>query len=254
LISGMVLSLGSILIKRNWADYVYPFLDKMNMIDPVGHFLEVVSKPLNPYIVWKMDAIKCPINSYEFYFMIMMICLVLYCVVSKLTCKTPFNLDRMLHRGIYNLDGENKEQLKWTWKNVYKKLLGITNEYTTGDKVIAWAFFLYNFIYAFIGTFLMMLIWNWISPWPHEWWGHYFFIVYLVVPATMAFISTFWLGIGGVIDLFKLFRDLEARTVDDLDNGVVEGNVSISDRAKFETAERERILKAAQNKENKENK
>ena len=249
LISGMVLSIVSILIKRNWADYVYPFLDKMNFVEPVGHFLTIISKPFNPYIVWKMNAIKCPINSYEFYFMIMLICLVLYCVVSKLTCKEPFNLERMLHRGIYNLDGEKKEKLTWCWKNLYKKFLGITNEYTTGDKVIAWAFFIYTFIYVFLGTFIIMLIWNWISPWPQEWWGHYFLVVYLVVPGIMSVISTLWFSICGVIDLFRLFRDLEARKVDDLDNGVVEGNVSISDKAKFEAAERARAVKAPQEKD-----
>ena len=37
--------------------------------------------------------------------------------------------------------------------------------------------------------------------------------------------------------MFRLFRDLEKRTVDPLDNGAVEGNVSLSDKAKFSEAE-----------------
>ena len=37
--------------------------------------------------------------------------------------------------------------------------------------------------------------------------------------------------------MYKLFRDLEKRIVDPLDNGAVEGNVSLSDKAKFSEAE-----------------
>ncbi len=43
-----------------------------------------------------------------------------------------------------------------------------------------------------------------------------------------------WFLIGGVIDLRALFRDLAARSDNPLDNGVVEGHVSIVDKAKFE--------------------
>ena len=80
----------------------------------------------------------------------------------------------------------------------------------------------------------MVLIWNAFSPWPIEWWGHYFFIVQLLVPGVVAVISTFWFGIGGVADMRRLFRDLKKREVDHLDNGVVEGNISISEKARME--------------------
>ena len=39
--------------------------------------------------------------------------------------------------------------------------------------------------------------------------------------------------IGGTIDLFRLFRDLEHREADALDNGQVDGNVSLADRERF---------------------
>jgi solute:Na+ symporter, SSS family len=239
LITGMVMSVGGILIKRNWADMVYPWLKEENLIEPVGKFLSAVSKPLNPYVVWEMDPVKFPINSYEFYFITMMVTLFLYCVVSYLTMKKPFNLDRMLHRGIYNLDHDKKERLQWSFRTVFNKLLGVTKEYTTGDKVIAWAFFLYSFIWGFVITFIAVIIWNVFSPWPLKWWGTYFFVVYLVIPGIMAAISTFWFGIGGFIDLRRLFRDLKARAGNPLDNGQVDGHVSIVDKAQFEELEHE---------------
>ena len=237
LITGMLMSIGGIFIQRNWADLVYPWLDQVNLVEPVGKFLSAVSKPLNPYIVWEMDPVKFPINSYEFYFITMLVTLFLYCVVSYLTMKEPFNLDRMLHRGIYNIDGDKKERLRWSVRTIFNKMLGITKEHTTGDKVIAWSFFFYSFVWSFVCTFIVVVAWNALSPWPIKWWGRYFFIVYMLVPGIMAVISTFWFGIGGFIDLFRLFRDLKARIANPLDNGQVDGHVSLADKAKFEELE-----------------
>ncbi|NMA41784.1 MAG: sodium:panthothenate symporter [Oligosphaeraceae bacterium] len=236
--TGMVMGILGIFVRYKWAQLIYPWIDKMGWVDGLDKFLVMVSKPFNPYIVWKMDAVKFPINSYEYYFITMMITLFLYIVVSYLTLKEPFNLDRMLHRGIYNVEGENKERLKWSFGTVFSKLLGITKEYTLGDRFIAWSFFLYSFVYGFLIIFVGVIIWNAVSPWPIEWWGKYFLIVYMIVPGCVAAISTFWFCIGGLVDLKRLFKDLKARVADPLDNGRVEGNVSLADMAKFEEAER----------------
>ncbi|MDD5727535.1 MAG: hypothetical protein PHV59_03130 [Victivallales bacterium] len=55
----------------------------------------------------------------------------------------------------------------------------------------------------------------------------------------LTIISIFWFGIGGGIDLFRLFRDLKDRVVNPLDNGQVEGHVSLADKAQFEELEHE---------------
>jgi solute:Na+ symporter, SSS family len=44
-------------------------------------------------------------------------------------------------------------------------------------------------------------------------------------------ISTVWFMIGGVLDIRQLFRDLAARVDNPLDDGRVEGHVSLMDRA-----------------------
>ena len=237
LIVGMVLSLESILVKRNWADMVYPWLDSNGFVEPIGNFLTSVSSPFNPYVVWEMNPVKFPINSYEIFFIISLITLFLYIVVSYFTMKEPFNLDRMLHRGKYNIDRENKETFKFTFHHIFSKILGITKEYSTGDKVIAYACFLQSFVWKFLCAFVGVVIWNIIAPWPLEWWGTYFFIILIVVPLCLTIISVFWFGIGGFIDLFRLFRDLKGRVANPLDNGQVEGHVSLADKAEFEKLE-----------------
>lgn len=241
LLSGMFISFFTIMIQRNWPNAVYPFLVRHNWQDAVGKFLETVSRPMSPWIEWHMDAVKCPINSYEFYFITMLITVILYIVVSYATCKEPFNLERMLHRGKYNVANEYKSQEKMSWAPMalVRRMVGITPEYTKGDKFIAWFYFVYTFGYSFLGSFLLVAIWNYVTPWPLEWWGHYFLIVTLIIPGIMAFVSTFWFGIGGVVDIIRMFKELKNRIINPLDNGLVEGGMAVADKTQLENVDKE---------------
>ena len=239
LLSGMILALMFIFLQRSWASLVYPWLVSNQWDAAVGNFLSTCSGPFEPWIVWRMTPHKFPINSYEVNFIIMIFCLFAYIFGSLVTYKGPYNLDRLLHRGIYNTDGDNKVQFKWTFRNVFKKMIGITPEFTTGDKIITWSVFIYSFIYKFLLAFVLVVVWNIFSPWKPEWWGHYFFVIYLGVPLVAAFFTTFWFVIGGIMDMRRLFHDLEQRVVNPLDNGQVEGNVALSDIAVFSQKEAE---------------
>lgn len=227
---GIVFSGGGILVQRNWAGTIYPWLERMGWQEHVGAVLETVSRPFHPYVVWRMDAIKFPINSYELLFLAMLLGIVAYCGVSLLTFKGKFDLDRMLHRGRYR-DGDGGELRKpaLNFRSLFSRLIGIDGNYTRGDKVIAWSVFGYSFVYSFIVMFLGVFIWNAISPWPVQWWSWYFFIFCLVMPGIASCVSTVWFMIGGVIDLRRMLRDLAARTDNPLDDGRVEGHVSLAD-------------------------
>ena len=238
LFTGIFIGGGGMLVKRNWADHVYPWLDKMHWAEPLGRFLERVSRPFNPIIKWEMTPIDFPINSYELTFMTICISIILYVVISKLTCKEPFNLERMLHRGKYAIDGEVKTQMQWTLRNVFAKLIGITPAYTRGDKIIAYMLFFYSIVYGFLIMFVSVVIWNVISPWPLNWWSNYYFVSLLLVPCCVAAITAVWYGIGGFVNLLQLFRDLKQRVINPLDNGRVEGNMSLADKAQLEAADK----------------
>ena len=56
----------------------------------------------------------------------------------------------------------------------------------------------------------------------------------------MAAITAVWFGIGGVIDLRRMFIDLETRTINVLDDGRVEGNMSLADKAQLEAVDKEK--------------
>lgn len=233
LITGSVISVSGILFQRNWAASIYPWLAKHHLVDKLDHLLRTISTPFSPYIVWRMDEVKFPINSQEIFFTAMMLSVCAYVIGSLIAYRKPFNLERMLHRGKYSIDGERKIKSPTTWKNIYGKLIGITPDYTLGDKVIAWSTFIYTFIYGFIFVFCGAIIFNLISPRPLAWWSRYFLITSLVVPCIIAAISTVWFSIGGIVDLRRLFVDLAIRKNNPLDDGRVEGHVSLMDVEAF---------------------
>ena len=229
LIFGSGTALAAIFIQRGWAKVVYPFLDNHGWVDSVSWFLTKVSGPLNPYIVWEMNPVKCPINSMEFYFMAMVIGTIGYIAGSLLAKSKPYNLDRLLHRGKYNIDGYEEVRSAWTLKSAFGKIIGITPDYTRGDRFIAWGMFVYTFIYNFGFVFLLTLVWNNISPWPIQWWSTYYFIIYLVITPIIGVIATIWFTWGGIKDIRQLFKDLAKRIDNPLDDGRVEGHVSLAE-------------------------
>jgi len=239
LLSGMTINLFGALIQRNWADRIYPFLEQMGWVEGIGDFLSTVSRPFNPYIVWEMNRLRFPINSYEIYFIAMSVSLIVYCTVSWLTYRRPFNLDRLLHRGKYAIEGEKKIHSAWTLRTVFSKLIGITPEYTLGDKILAWSVFSYSLIYKFLFAFVLVVILNVLGIWKVEWWGHYFLVVFLIVPGTAALITAVWFGFGCTRDLIRMFHDLKNRVANPLDNGMVEGHVAIAEKARLDQIDKD---------------
>lgn len=219
IILGSGTSLLGLIFQRNWAQSIYPMLEQMGIVEPLDSFLQTVSSPFSPWIEWSMDPVKFPINSFEVFFISMVLSLGGYIAGSYLTYK-PYNLDRLLHRGIY-ADAPTPPKERWTLRNIFSKIIGITDEYTRGDKIIAYSVFGYSFVYQIGIAFVTIVIWNAISPWPNEWWTIKFFITALVIPAIVGIISTVWFMIGGIRDARRLFIDLEKRVEDPDDNGQV---------------------------------
>jgi len=233
LIFGSGTSLAGIALQQNWSERVYPWLVETGNLQYVTKLFEKVNSLCSPYVVWEMNPVKFPINSFEIYFLAMVFGCAAYVIGSFATLRHPFNLDRMLHRGEYS-DGESVEtKSPWTWKNVYGKLVGIDDEYTTGDKIIAWSVFWFSIVFHFGIMFVGVAIWNWISPWPASWWSMYFYVNIIVVGVIVGVVSTVWFMVGGIIDMRRLYRDLAARVNDPLDDGWVDGHVSRADKARL---------------------
>ena len=235
LVTSVSMSVSYVFVQLKWAETVYPAIAKAGLVESFDRALRWLSSPFEPYIHWQMDAVKCPVNAIEFNFFLSVLCVILYLGVSRLTCRKPFNLDRMLHRGKYGLGEKREIKQKWTLRTVFSNLVGITPEYSRGDKAIAWGVFLWSFVYGFLLAFVGVVVWNAFRPWPVEWWSWYFVIQFFIVPCLLACVTTVWFGVGGFIGLRQLFRDLAARKdTNDLDDGRVEGHVSLADKAALE--------------------
>lgn len=219
IIFGSGTSLAGLILQRTWALTVYPFLEKMGWVEGLNNFLVTVSSPFNPWIEWSMDPVKFPINSFEIYFISMILSVGGYVIGSYLTYK-PYDPDKLLHRGKY-ADGPEPVKEKWTLRNIFSKIIGITPEYTRGDRIIAYSVFFYSVVYSVGIIFFGIVIWNAIWPWPHSWWTVKFFITTLLIPGIVGVISTIWFMIGGSIDAIQLFRDLKKRVEDPNDNGQI---------------------------------
>ncbi|NIA31984.1 MAG: sodium:solute symporter [Actinobacteria bacterium] len=156
-------------------------------------------------------------NPQEWFFFSTIICTVSYIAVSLLTVKTAFNLDRMLHRGKYAIESEKSPEDNAGLAN-WKKALGFGGNLTTDDKFIIWSSYSYIFISLFV--VLAGIVYNAFFGIPDKFWM-IFWRGYIWVFFVLTILLTIWLGIGGFVDLKKLFRTLKTVKRNDRDDGTV---------------------------------
>jgi solute:Na+ symporter, SSS family len=241
---GSTLAVMGIILQKTWETGIYPWLEAQELVGTVAVWLQTTSAPFEPYIHWEMSPDKFPINSQEMYFMAMVLSISLFVIISLLTCKKPFNMDRMLHRGKYHREGEKLIREKITFRNAFRKLIGIDSQYTTGDKILAWSVFVYSFGWGFTICFVGVATWNFISPWPQDWWGTWHFITSVVLGVAIGAVSTVWFTIGGTRDLIRMFKALSVKKTNMLDDGRVIGHISADDVALVEKVDHINIEKA----------
>ena len=221
LLTGVVMAVGGFVLQQMWPGYIYPYLEEVHLAAPLDHLLYDLSRPFYPYIDWQMHGEEFPINSREIMFLAIVFSILNYILASLLACSKPYNLDRLLHRGAYADEKSSHGSKVWTWNNLFSKLIGITDEYTKGDRILAWSVFAWNVVYRFGVIFLAVVIWNLFRPWSQRAWGIYFCWTQVYVVGAVAVVSTVWFLWGGIRDLRSLFRDLAAREDDPDDNGQV---------------------------------
>ena len=139
-----------------------------------------------------------------------------YIAVSLLGKKTNFNMDKLLNRGNYVIEGEMEivnEAPERGWK-----ILGMGKEFTMGDKFI----YIVNYIWTFSWTILFIVgtVYNlyydvsdtaWMTFWKY----------YLFINIGMAMISIIWFTWGGFKDLNVMMTKLRSDKRDHKDDGWV---------------------------------
>jgi Na+/proline symporter len=151
------------------------------------------------------------VNGQWFYLISMVAAVVVYVVVSWLTCKEEFNLDRVLHRGQWAVKEYGDERLAalptMDKRSRLQQVLGIDEQFTTADKVQTYTIFVWTMFW--LAVFVVFSAWNLVSAWPTSWWAMYWNVVGIWLPLIIGAITTTWFTIGGLRDLRILFRRLD---------------------------------------------
>ncbi|HEY7090432.1 MAG TPA: hypothetical protein VH518_20210 [Tepidisphaeraceae bacterium] len=146
-----------------------------------------------------------------------------YVIVSLLSGKHEFNLDRMLHRGVYAVEAKPDKPVTrrggikhWLANSV----LRFDENFTFWDKVVSAGIFWWSI--ALAAVMVTITIWNLgFERWPVAWWAKYWLIVAIVLPFLIALATLVWFGIGGIIDIRDFFRALATMKRDFKDDGTV---------------------------------
>jgi SSS family solute:Na+ symporter len=214
----------------------------------IGFFGETFWKPCVPqFIEWfpnhaawlTAHADRFPINGQILWGMAMAVSITLYITLSLITCREPFNMDRMLHRGKYAIDANGQPlppvpKEKFTWRS----FIGIDSEMTIGDKRLTYFAFSWNYFWWIVGmtTFVWqgapflaqkfpslqtVIFWQ---TWPVEWYTNWFFITTYTTGFGLALVTTVWFTWGSLRDLFRLFDRLRSQRANLCDDGRVIGH------------------------------
>ena len=160
-----------------------------------------------------------PINNQYMFFLSVCTAVMLFVVISLITSRArePFNLEKMLHRGQYAIEGEHvkpKDALRARWQT----FVGITEEFSSRDKVLAVALVAWNGFW--MAVFLGVTAWNLVADVSTDWWNkfwHYWIWMQILVSVP----ATIWFTIGATLDIRRVIKLLSTRERDVCDDGVV---------------------------------
>ena len=157
------------------------------------------------------------INGQEYWGLGMASSSISYIVVSLLFPEKPVNMDKLLNRGKYSIDGEVNvvdEQVKIGWK-----IFGMGKEFTKNDKLI------YILNYAWTGfwtlVFIIGTVYNLSNPVSDDAWMK-FWEYYIYIHLILSGIVLIWFTLGGFHDLKSMISALKSDVRDHGDDGWVE--------------------------------
>ncbi|MDD5707339.1 MAG: sodium:solute symporter [Kiritimatiellae bacterium] len=174
-------------------------------VAPRGFWLQAMDK-LNSY------------NSMYVSFGIMLSCAFSYVVVSLLTRNaSDFSLDRVLHRGKYEVQGEHKH-VQQKRISLVRRLMGITDEFTLWDRILA--YFLLTWNLGWFVTFILGTVYNLSVGMSEGTWSR-FWHIWVWMQFGIGVPATIWFAFGAIRDLRRLFHTLDTTVRDQRDDGRV---------------------------------
>jgi SSS family solute:Na+ symporter len=141
--------------------------------------------------------------------------IIAYVSFSLMGKKRVYNMDRLLHRGEYAVE-DDKTEVDVSPVNRIRRILGIGRDFNLKDKFIYLGVLFWTLGLA--GLFVFVTIWNLIFDVSDQWWTNFWEVsvwVLLIIGTAV----TVWLGVGGLMDMKKMFERLRKQDIDVTDDG-----------------------------------
>jgi SSS family solute:Na+ symporter len=160
-------------------------------------------------------------NGMQIAFIAACLAVCVYVVVSLMTCRRPFNLERMLHRGAYALPGKGRKPPTSLRERLrLQNLLQLDSNFTRGDKLASAGIFAWAMLLLAIN--LVVSVWNLaFHEWPITWWSRYWLVCGVGLPFLVALGTLAWFGVGCARDIVAFFAALRTLKRDETDDGRV---------------------------------
>ncbi|HLP17649.1 MAG TPA: sodium:solute symporter [Bacteroidota bacterium] len=165
-----------------------------------------------------------PINGQYFWGIAMGVSSLVYVVVSLMGKQEDFDMDKMLHRGIYAVKEDTVIGDAVPIKGL--KVLGITKEFSRGDKVIYIAAYTWTFIW--ITVFIIGTLINFYTVVPDSSWMA-FWKSFVTINLVASLFIIIWFTIGGLRDFKDMLHRLKTMVRDHRDDGTVRHEVPKED-------------------------
>jgi len=176
---------------------------------------------------------ECPLNGLQISAIIAVICAISYIVVSLATCRMPFNMDALLHRGAYRVAGDGQLASAGTTlpprrRSLIDRIFDIDEHSTRGDKVLTFGTFGYTMCLQLlaVGILIWTLAVGRLSP---NWWFNYYMVTAVWLTLAVATGVAIWFSIGVTRDLRDLFRTLKTAQRNAADDGTVRAHHNLGD-------------------------
>jgi len=160
-----------------------------------------------------------PINGQYFWAISMGVSSLVYVLVSLFGKKTVFNMDKMLHRGKYEIKEETQIVDAVPVKGL--KMLGMGKEFTKGDKIIYLAAYAWTFLWFIV--FIIGTIINFSENVPDSSWMT-FWKYFIMINLGASFIVIVWFTVGGIRDFKDMLYRLKHMVRDHSDDGSVKAD------------------------------
>ncbi len=170
-----------------------------------------------------------PLNGMQISFGATLIAIALYVLISLLTYRKDFDMDRMLHRGIHSDKSPMPSDAPSPRRVGIGRLIGFDENFTLRDKLTAGGLFAWGMLWFFV--FVIGTAWNLVSPWPESVWSAFWHFAGIGIPIFLSVVTAVWFTWGGLRDIRNLFQRLRREQSNPLDNGMVVNHQNLDDLA-----------------------